>query len=295
MKNIKIFLMSVPVFLIFLAIGLNCEKKPTAPVHDNPYDTKGSNYPKGMVYVPAGEFTMGSTSGDPSEKPVHTVYLNAYYIDKYEVTNEKYAAYLTEALANGEIEVDSSLATKDGFKLIDLDDYYSEIFYSDNNFIVESGKENYPVINIPWHGAFAYAIHYGKRLPTEAEWEKAARGTGGRTYPWGNDSPDSFLCNFDSSKIGHTTSVGTYSPVGDSPYGCCDMAGNVYEWCNDFWGEDYYESSPTNNPLGPFPVGGWRVVRGGSWGDGSTRMRCASRYNVNPDGRYTGIGFRCVH
>jgi len=203
-----------------------------------------------MVYIPAGNFQMGSNEGEPDEQPIHTVYLDAFYMDKYEVTNAKYAAYLNEALSSGEIQASSSTVTKDGHELLDLDDSNCQISYIGTSFIVDSGKENYPVIEVSWYGADAYAKHYGKRLPTEAEWEKAARSDDQRTYPWDNGSPIT------------TSPVGHYSPAGDSPYGCADMAGNVWEWCEDWYDANYYSSSSaTNNPQGP-DRGTYRVLRG---------------------------------
>ncbi len=249
---------------------------------DDPY--------KDMIYIPAGEFTMGSNSGEPDEQPVHTVYLDAYYIDKYEVTNHNYAKYLNEALSSGEIVADSNTVTKNNNELIDLDNTGCQIYYFHNTFYVESGKENNPVIFVTWYGAEAYAKHYGKRLPTEAEWEKAARGTDQRAFPWGNDLPTDQHCNFNNN-VGHTTPVGQYSPNGDSPFGCCDMSGNVSELCNDYYDANYYSNSPYKNPQGPLS-GGNRVLRGGSWAGGP--WRCADRSQLQPRVSRHGVGFRCV-
>lgn len=253
---------------------------------------EGTSDYENMILIPAGEFTMGSNSGEGNEKPVHTVYLDAYYIDKYEVTNKEYADYLNDALINGDIQVTSSSVTKDGYELLDLDDIHCQISYNENTFSVESGKNNYPVMEITWYGADAFAQHYGKRLPTEAEWEKAARGTDERIYPWGDESPTSSHCNFNMN-VGDTTPVGHYSPTGDSPYGCCDMAGNVYEWCNDWYDSNYYETSPGNNPQGP-EAGSYRVVRSGSWRDDSDFIRCADRGVGDPVVSRGSGGFRCA-
>jgi len=256
------------------------------------YDNQNDPYAD-MVYIPAGEFIMGSNfSTSPDEQPEHTVYLDAFYVDKFEITNAQYATYLSEVLEAGEIQVNSNSVKKDGNELLDLDAADCQISYSDGTFIVDNGKDNYPVIEVSWFGADNYAHHYGKRLPTEAEWEKAARGTDQRTYPWGNESPTSSHCNFNSN-VGHTTPVGQYSPKGDSPYGCSDMAGNVWEWCNDWYDEKYYSSSPTNNPPGP-TAGLNRVLRGGPWGRDATDVHSYQRAGSNPIHGSYDFGFRCA-
>jgi len=243
-----------------------------------------------MVSVPEGEFTMGSDEGFSDQQPVHTVFLDSYYIGKYEVTNEEYAAYLNEALAAGEIQASNSTVTKDGDKLLDLDDSFCQISYTNGNFIVATGKENYPVIEVTWYGAIAYCEYYDMRLPTEAEWEKAARGTDGRPYPWGDDTPNASRCNFNRN-IGHPVSVGQYSPDGNSPYGCCDMAGNVWEWCNDWHDTGYYSISPANNPQGP-SSGIARVIRGGSWYSYDWLCRTSYRSKNTPGSSFNNLGFR---
>ena len=244
-----------------------------------------------MIYIPAGEFTMGSTSGGADEQPVHTVYLDAYYIDKYEVTKEEYAIFLNESMQTGDIQVGSDRVTKDGNVLILINNTTSEISYNSNQFVVDNGKEKYPVVHLTWYGADAYAKHHGKRLPTEAEWENAARGTDQRNYPWGNEIPTSEHCNFN----GPLLPVGQYIPKGDSPYGCTDMAGNVWEWCNDLYDADYYSISPANNPQGS-TNGVYRVIRGGSWRDGTnkTNLRTANRHTVGQTSPHDNVGFRCV-
>ena len=257
-----------------------------------------------MVLVPEGEFNMGDTRHrNDDQRPVHAVYLKSFYIDKYEVSNAQYAQFLTSALDSGLIWADSDRAVKDGKDLIYFNHVFHpqynetscEISYSGGQFHVDSGKENHPVTHVLWYGAEAYAAYYGKRLPTEAEWEKAARGTDERAYPWGDASPENSLCNT-QSWVGHTTPVGSYSPAGDSPYGVSDMAGNAWEWVQDWYDETYYSYSPYANPQGP-SSGPAMVLRGGSFTDGAYSDAVRSSFR---DGRgflywhTNSIGFRTV-
>jgi formylglycine-generating enzyme required for sulfatase activity len=219
------------------------------------------------------------------------VYLNGYYIDKYEVTWARYAAYLNEALSLGTISATSTTVTQNGKELIPLDEYWCYIEYVDAEFTVKGGYEDYPAEYISWYGAEAYAEHYYKRLPTEAEWEKAARGTDGWIYPWGNERPNPRYLNF-NNQVGDTTPAGFYPP-GASPYGAFDMAGNVAEWAADWYSEDTYASSEGRNPSGP-ETGEYRVLRGGSWFNPPRAVRTTFRlWNLAGLGFETG-GFRCA-
>lgn len=233
------------------------------------------------VLIPAGPFWMGcntveTTDCNGDQKPYHEVTLSAYKMDKTEVTVAKYG----ECVTAGECTIPN----------IDTGVYC--------NWGV-SGTENHPVNCVDWNQADAYCTWAGKRLPTEAEWEKAARGTDGRKYPWGMDEPtcDFAVMNNGSNGCGieGTSEVCSKSPAGDSPYGLCDMAGNVWEWVGDWYDSEYYAGSPATDPAGP-ESGGNRVVRGGSYKDSEYIMRTHHRNFFfpalfNPD---FNLGFRCA-
>jgi formylglycine-generating enzyme required for sulfatase activity len=197
------------------------------------------------VLIPAGNFWMGCAPQDgecwPDEKPAHTVFLNAYYMDVYEVTNARYRACVDAGTC--------SPPRSNGSNGIVA--YYNDMAYS-----------NFPVVNIDWEQAVAFCAWDGKRLPTEAEWEKAARGMDTRRYPWGDAPPTSSRLNYNLDPH-DTVAVGSY-PSGVSPYGIHDMAGNVREWTADWYDSDYYAQAPSTNPLGP-RTGRFRVLRGGSF------------------------------
>ncbi len=235
-----------------------------------------------LIKIPAGTFTMGSNEYD-DEKPVHTVYLDEYYIGKYEVTNAQYKKFCDAAGRSYPPDPDFTA----------MPNYFTN--YPD-----------YPVVNVSWNDAKAYCDWAGLRLPTEAEWEKAARGTDGRKYPWGNVEPGAggfVRCNYADKNTDYswsdksvndgyqwTAPVGSYER-GKSPYGCYDMAGNVWEWCADWYDESYYSRSANNNPKGP-SSGEYRVLRGGSGDSGAWGIRCADRIWYSPANRLGNYGFR---
>ena len=222
--------------------------------------------PPNMVFVPAGEFTMGSNNGESDEQPVHTVYLDSFYIDKYEVTN----ALFRQCVDAGVCTAPTSC------------DYGTPTFN-------DADKSNHPVVCVDWNDATTYCQWQGKSLPTEAQWEKAARGTDGRTYPWG-EGLDCNKAQYEDCG-GGTVPVGTKNGV--SPYGAYDMAGNVWEWVNDWYDGNYYASSPASNPTGP-SSGQTRGLRGGGWSSYWNYTRVANRNDYYPDGRGKFIGFRCA-
>jgi len=308
--------------------------------------TLQADTPSGMVLIPGGEFEMGDHYGvgDAEELPLHDVFIDSFYMDIYEVTNQQYCDYLNSAYSQGLIEVIEGVVYKFG----DIEPYCdtnsadseSPIHWDGDTFTITTGKEDHPVAHVSWYGAAAYtnwrseqdgkmpcynlstwkcfptrvpvwlkevmgeAHVYGPslgyRLPTEAEWEYAARGgkhneDGGLRpdihyyykYPWGNDI-DSSKANYNSSG---TVPVGSYDPNG---YGLYDMTGNVFEWCNDWYNSTYYSTYPYYNPHGPLS-GVSRVRRGGSWVTATdNHMRIARRKGNEPDARRHGLGFRLI-
>jgi formylglycine-generating enzyme required for sulfatase activity len=215
------------------------------------------------VYTPAGEFTMGSSAGNQDEQPIHKVTLDGFWIMQTEVTNDQYRRC-----------VDDGACTPPD------DERWNDPAYA-----------AHPVVNVEWEDANRYAVWAGGRLPTEAEWEKAARGTEAFAYPWGEEIPTPELLNYDYM-AGDTQPVGSY-PAGASPYGVHDMAGNVEEWVADWYSNDYYSTSPIDNPKGP-QTGVLRVLRGGSYKSSRADVRTTVRGKTLPNAHYPNVGFRVV-
>ena len=241
-----------------------------------------------QVYVPEGTFQMGGLDPNAAadEKPVHKVEMSSYWIDKTEVTN----AMFLLCVQDGACSPPQSTSSE-----------------SNSSYFNNSEFNDFPVVNVTWDSAKQYCEWAERRLPTEAEWEYAARGNTVNTYPWGEQAPDDTRANFNYMNK-DTVQVGSY-PDGASPFGALDMAGNVLEWTNDFYDAKYYASSPASNPIGPELRTAYfnRVVRGGSYADGEVDIRVSNRASVlgpNPNAEsgseaYFGnfsprIGFRCV-
>ena len=233
-----------------------------------------------MILIPAGPFTMGSNDGLPNERPEHLVELDAYLIDQYEVTLALYRKFLDAGKHDSPPTWDDEAATTVGDR---------------------------PAIGMKWADAEAYCKWAGKRLPTEAEWEKAARGTDARRYPWGSMQPFVDIANYnrglwvseavtlaavtsglEGMSVRHGLKEG-----GRSPYGLNHMAGNAAEWVADWYDRDYYQNSPKKNPPGP-AQGEKRVLRGGSWADLPLALRVSARISAEPEFEDRTIGFRCA-
>ena len=241
---------------------------------------------EGMILIPAGEFQMGSNDGNFDEKPVHAVYVDAFYMDVYEVTNAQYKKFVDANPQWGKDQIPSR--------------------YHDGNYLKHwtrnsHGRGDHPVVYVSWYGAMAYAKWVGKRLPTEAEWERGARGgLLGKKYPWG-DSINSSKANYNSN-VGDTAAVGRYAA---NPYGLYDMVGNVWEWCLDEYQGNFYKISPHRNPIARVNsitditsnftnIKKDRVLRGGSWESKPKSLRVADRRGNSSTFTNLYFGFRCA-
>lgn len=224
-----------------------------------------------FVFVPGGEFTMGEDSATPSDHaPAHAVTLGGFWIQQAEVTNQQYAA-----------------CVQAGACTVPAQEEDTPYWYS------KYGKVNYPVVGVTWLQAYEYCDYIEGRLPTEAEWEATARGSQGAAYPWGEEEPNCSLLNYDDClDPSEPEFVRSYNN-GASEFKAMDMAGNVFEWVNDWYGEDYYASSPASNPVGPVD-GTKKVYRGGGYASNIDEINPAARFSSDPNEHAADLGFRCV-
>ena len=233
-----------------------------------------------MVTVPAGPFTMGSNDGPEDERPAHEVTLRTYSIDRFPVTNTQYADFL------------NTHGPSPAAHLYDFDDPDARVHRRGSRFEADAGHENHPVSEAPWSGAVAYCKWRGKRLPTEAEWEKAARGTDARRFPWGNDLPDRSRAKY-AAKWMETAPVDAF-PAGASPYGVQQMAGNTWQWVSSAYRPYPYRADDGREDPRPGPV---RGTRGGGHTSPASALTTTQRgRNVSriPDAGHHDIGFRCA-
>ena len=236
-----------------------------------------------MVFVQGGTYQMGSNDGGSDEKPVHTVTVSSFNISKYEITNAQYCKFLNE----------KGNQKEGGAKWLDIKDNDCRIYKSGGTYYPENGYKKHPVVEVTWYGAKAYCQWAGGRLPTEAEWEYAARG-GVKTihessqtkYAGSNNIND--VAWFTKNSGNKTNPVGTKQP---NELGIYDMSGNVWEWCSDWYDKDYYKNSPENNPKGA-SSNSYRVLRGGSWLNNANNCRSAYRNGIDPVNSYDYLGFR---
>ena len=264
-----------------------------------------------MAFVPAGEFEMGGDPDDASSRPVHTVYLDAFWIDQTEVTNKMFARFIE---STGYVTDAEKAGFSNEFRAGDQQLIWEEVKglawnHPDGENSNISGIQEHPVVQVSWNDASAYCTWADRRLPTEAEWEKAASWNelaGEKySYPWGNDF-DGTLVNFCDQNCpveilaetswddgyAETSPVGSF-PDGASPYGALDMSGNVFEWVADWYSADYYANSPASNPLGP-ASGQERVARGGAWGADIGWVSSAQRAPWETSFAFQALGFRCA-
>ena len=234
-----------------------------------------------LVYVPAGRFEMGSEAGNPNQAPLHSVLLDGYWLDRTEVTNEMFVRFLNS----------EGNQQEGGTTWVDPVDPFVWIYEKDGAWQTLSGRENFPITKLSWYGAKAYCQWAGRDLPTEAQWEYAAAGTGGRRFPWGAKPPDCNRAHF--SGCGNSPVEAGSLLAGASPFGILDLSGNVAEWVNDRYAADYYQGSPAKNPLGPIN-GYYRVIRGGYWGSTYIALQSSHRDWAGADEHRSGVGFRCA-
>jgi formylglycine-generating enzyme required for sulfatase activity len=233
-----------------------------------------------MVAIPAGPFTMGTNEGPEDEKPAHEVTLAAYTIDRFPVTNAQYAAFLNDVPA-------SNIP-----RLYDIEDPDARIHRRAGRWTADTGYESHPAVEVSWSGAVEYCKARGKRLPTEAEWEKAARGNDARRYPWGSELPDARHARFES-RFNETAPVDAH-PAGASPYGVREMAGNAWQWVSSAYRPYPYRADDGRGDLKPGPV---RATRGGGHDSPASEITTTQRgrnLSRNPTAGHHNISFRCA-
>ncbi len=273
MRTVSLLSYAIASVIWFLLAGTS-EGKDIAPSpapasHTEPHSFFISTH-KGtpMVFIPAGEFAMGSDRGQDDEQPVHRVSIKAFYLDAQEVTVARYAEFLISQKPDPPFKWNEAAGGSHEYK---------------------------PVIGVNWYDARDYCRWVGKRLPTEAEWELAARGTEGRIYPWGSAHPTKGHANAGQTKwrgYDTLTNVGQFE-LGKTPNGVYDLAGNLWEWVADWYDATYYQFSPRESPSGP-SAGPLRVLRGGAWNNDAKAIRSANRAGYAPDARRNDVGFRCA-
>jgi iron(II)-dependent oxidoreductase len=235
-----------------------------------------------MVRVPAGAFLMGSNEGPADERPQHKVTIREFLIDRNKVTNDQFAKFLNSVGPAG----------PKGEKYFDVDDDDARVHRREGRWRADSGHENHPVVEASWDGAVAYCAWAGKRLPTEAEWEKAARGTDGRKYPWGNEPPDRTRAHFGAG-WSDLRPVGSF-PKGASPYDALDMAGNGWEWVSSLYRPYPYDGADGRENLASDQARGTRGGGHDATADELTTTQRGRRVSRNPRGGHHNIGFRCA-
>jgi formylglycine-generating enzyme required for sulfatase activity len=261
------------ILLLLFALACSQEEREVTPPESR----------HGMVYIPSGEFLMGG-QGDEDEGPVHRVYVDGFYMDETEVTVGQFAEFLNEM--GNQVE--------GGVPWLHIEDLHSKISHVNGEYKPFKRFDNYPIVMVSWYGARAFAEWAGKRLPTEAEWEKAARGgLIGKIYPWGDDETHDHgnslhIHGMDGWE--KTSPAKSFVPNG---YGLYDMAGNAWEWCADYYDSEYYSHSPDSNPKGP-DEGTYKVLRGGSWISPLEHLRASERFRYYPEYRNFNFGFRCA-
>ena len=277
----------IPLIFIFMLSVAAC----TQTVRETPKEEDG------MVSISQGKFKMGLDDGEQNEKPQHDIFLGEFKIDKYEVSAKEFAEFLNDRgnLQNQYFSHDN-YSTVMGISKIQGKEV--ETRENPQSYIPRKGFDNFPANNVSWFGAYSYCQWKGKRLPTEAEWEKAARGKDGRIYPWGNSIPDDSKARY--SQKWEEKEVNVMVPVdalpqGASYYNVFNMAGNVWEWVNDWYRLNYCKPC-SHTPADASSEGTFKILRGGSWYDsyGDLAIRSTYRYWLDPADRYLNTGFRCV-